>query len=357
MVGCRRGTYPAGVRHPFLVALALLPATASAHNLGVSLLELDARGTEVEASLAFHAAELPAAAALDRDGDGQLSPRELDAGAGAVAATSIERISIRSPAGACSRGPSAAGIDPQGGVRLEARFTCPGSAESGIDVELGFLAGLQPGHRVVGEARIGGATQAIAASASEPRLALRGESGGFLRFFLLGMEHIFTGFDHLLFLAGLLLVARSVGEVARLVTSFTVAHSLTLALAVTGVVELPGSIVEPAIAFSIVVVAVENLVRRDHRWRAWLTFGFGLIHGFGFAGLLRELGLGTGSLPITLGGFNLGVEAGQLAVVLAVAPLLLLSRKRPWYGRVAVPGFSAAIAFFGAYWLVERVLG
>lgn len=345
-----------GVSRLLAVAiLLLLPALASAHNRGVSLVEVDVRGAEVEVALAFHAEEL---GTFDADDDGALSAAEIDAASSRIVASSFRRVGVSVAGGACTPGEPSIRLDEQGGVRIAGLFECPADATRAIDLALGYLEALPPGHRVVGEARFGERLQQFTADAGQPAIALRGDAeGGFLHFFALGVEHIFTGFDHLLFLAGLLLVATKVGEVVRLVTSFTVAHSLTLAAAVLGLVDLPSGVVEPLIALSIVVVAVENLVRRSHRGRAWLTFLFGLVHGFGFAGLLRELGLGKGDVASTLAGFNLGVEAGQLAVVLAVAPLLLLSRKQPWYARTAVPGFSALIGFFGAYWLVQRVLG
>ena len=335
--------------------LLLFPALAAAHDRGVSLVEVDVRGAEVDLALAFHAEEL---GSFDADGDGALAAPEVEAAADRIAAASLRRVGLFVGAEACVRGAPAVAPDPLGGVRVTGTFRCPADATAGIDLALGYLEALPPGHRAVGEARFGDRVIAFTADAASRRIALHGEAGGgFFRFFALGIEHIFTGFDHLLFLAGLLIVAARVAEVARLVTTFTIAHSLTLAAAVLGLVDLPSRVVEPLIAASIVFVAVENLVRRDHRGREVLTFVFGLVHGFGFAGLLRELGMGRGSLAITLAGFNLGVEAGQLAVVLAVAPLLLLSRKQPWYARTAVPGFSAVIGFFGAYWLVQRLAG
>lgn len=337
----------------FLVLLA--PAWAAAHDRGVSLVELDVRGNLVDVAVSFHAEEL---GAFDRDGDGELNAAEVARARGRILSSSFENIGVGAAGGTCARGPASVALDPLGGVRVSGRFACEGSAEEAVDLALGYLDRLPPGHRVVGEARFGPRIQSFTMSASQPQITLEGGAeGGFGHFFVLGVEHIFTGFDHLLFLAGLLLVAASLGEVVRLVTAFTVAHSLTLGAAVFGWVELPSVVVEPLIAASIVVVAVENLVRRSPRGRVWLTFLFGLVHGFGFAGLLRELGLGDGNVVATIAGFNLGVEAGQLVVVLAVAPLLLLARRRPWYARTAVPGFSALIGFFGAYWLVERLVG
>jgi hydrogenase/urease accessory protein HupE len=176
----------------------------------------------------------------------------------------------------------------------------------------------------------------------------------FARSFFLGVEHILAGFDHLLFLAGLLVACRRARSMLVIVTTFTIAHSITLALAALDWVVLPASVVEPLIAASIVWVGVENLVRRETPpMRAPLCFAFGLMHGFGFAGALRELGLGQSGSPIVrpLLGFNLGVEAGQLLVVAVLLPALLLLRKKPQASRWVQTIASVCVVAAGGYWL------
>lgn len=181
--------------------------------------------------------------------------------------------------------------------------------------------------------------------------------GGFFR---LGLGHIWTGYDHLLFLFALLIVCRTFRSVLAIVSSFTIAHSLTLALATLNVVNLPPRLVEPAIAASIVFVALENLWRRGEpsRGRLALTFAFGLIHGFGFATVLRDLGVGAAgrNIAMPLFSFNLGVEAGQMAVAAIVLPLLWQLRKHEPFARRSVPVASTLIAVAGLYWLLERVV-
>lgn len=182
---------------------------------------------------------------------------------------------------------------------------------------------------------------------------------GFRAFFVLGIEHILTGYDHLLFLAGLLVACRQFRSMVAIITCFTLAHSITLALASLGVLSLPGHIVEPLIAASIVFIGIENLVRQGEPKGRWaLTFIFGLIHGFGFAGVLQEIGLGAAgtSIALPLFSFNLGVELGQLAVMALVLPLLLWWRQRPSYERVAQPAASWLVAGAGAYWFLQRTL-
>ena len=179
-----------------------------------------------------------------------------------------------------------------------------------------------------------------------------------LQFFVLGIHHILGGYDHLLFLGALLLVARGVRDVVTTLTAFTVAHSLTLGLAVTGVVNVPARIVEPLIAASIVYVGLENLLRQQPPPRWKLTFGFGLIHGFGFAGALRELGIGSSGLAVALplGSFNLGVEAGQIAVALVTLPLLWALRAQPALSTRLTSACSVLVVLAGGYWLIERML-
>jgi hydrogenase/urease accessory protein HupE len=182
---------------------------------------------------------------------------------------------------------------------------------------------------------------------------------GRISFFLLGVEHIATGYDHLLFLAALLLVSKNFREAAAVVTFFTIAHSITLSLAALDIVRLPGRIVEPAIAASILYVGIENLVGR-HRfaWRAAITFAFGLVHGLGFAGALREVGLGStpGGVAWPLLKFSVGLETCQLTIAAAVLGLLLQLRKHSKFERRWVPACSLLVAMIGAYWLITRIM-
>jgi hypothetical protein len=182
-----------------------------------------------------------------------------------------------------------------------------------------------------------------------------------------GVHHIFIGPDHILFLLGLLLLGGSLWRLAAIVTAFTVGHSITLSLAALGIVQLAPSLVEPAIALSIVVVGVDNLlVRRgaaevDSRVRTrdlrpWLAAAFGLIHGFGFAAVLLELGLPREALGWSLAAFNVGVEIGQLAIVIVIALLLRFAQRysRVLAERIVLFGSLAVIAA-GVYWFVERI--
>lgn len=173
------------------------------------------------------------------------------------------------------------------------------------------------------------------------------------RFFRLGMEHIFAGYDHLLFLLALIVASRF-RQVVAIVTAFTIGHTVTLILAATGTVSLPSRWVESGIALTIIYVAAENLWRGGSSGHRWLLAGFfGLVHGFGFAGILRQLGLPRDGLAGALLSFNIGVEVGQVLVVLALFPLLVLLDRSESAPRIKAI-LSMAILLFGVCWLFDR---
>ena len=186
------------------------------------------------------------------------------------------------------------------------------------------------------------------------------------RYIEAGITHIFLGYDHIAFLAAVVLWARRLWPVVKVVTAFTIAHSITLSLAALDIVRIPPAIIEPAIAASIVYVAAENFFSRDFekRWRD--TFGFGLIHGFGFASALQEFGLPRNTLVPALASFNLGVEIGQIAIVSLVVPALLVMDRLLANGREvealatrpapAVYGISVVIIGLGSYWFLVRTV-
>ena len=175
-------------------------------------------------------------------------------------------------------------------------------------------------------------------------------------FVWLGVEHILTGYDHLLFLFGLMLPGGGALALAKIITAFTVAHSVTLSLAVLDVVVLPERLVEAVIALSIAAVAAENLFQRATVTRRWIvSFCFGLVHGFGFSAALREMGLPAQGLLLSLFGFNVGVELGQ-GLVVAVALPALLALRRAGYERRLVWGSSMVILLVGLVLFVERAL-
>jgi len=199
---------------------------------------------------------------------------------------------------------------------------------------------------------------AFSSDSRETRVEVRDAGGprGFLSFVRLGIEHILTGWDHLLFLLGLLLCGGGWLSLAKIITAFTLAHSVTLALAVLDIVTLPDRLVEAVIALSIAFVAAENIFMRPVVSRRWMvSFGFGLVHGFGFSSALREMGLPTKGLLLSLFGFNLGVEIGQGVVVAVALPVLMLLHRTSWE-RSVVKSSSLAILVAGLVLFVERAL-
>ena len=204
------------------------------------------------------------------------------------------------------------------------------------------------------------AQQWIVSGRSAPQTFYRGNAEGALSvlgtFIPAGMHHIWIGPDHLLFLLGLMLFGGSWRRLVLIVTAFTVGHSITLSLAATGLYSPPAWLIEPLIALTIVIVGADNLLRGEGRdLRPWLAGAFGLVHGFGFAFVLREFGLPASALGWSLLGFNLGVEAGQLAVVVPLALALgWLWRRHPARARQLATAGSVAVILAGGYWFIER---
>jgi hypothetical protein len=289
--------------------------------------------------------------------------RGLEAARPAIELGVWDAMPLSAEGGVCLRTATSAAAR-EGYVELEARFTCPPGA---LRQRFSLLAVLPPTYKVV----LGGVDEGEAgqrfADAAHPTLGLgsleagSGEGGapaasGLLGWVGLGLGHIFQGADHLAFLLGVLVVGGSWRRVLGVVTAFTLAHSLTLGATALGWLVLDdarGRWVEAAIAASIVWVAVENLAVREPRHRAALTFAFGLVHGLGFASVLRGYGLGD-SVARALLGFNLGVELGQALVVLALLPLVRLVRRRPALYQRTVRTLSGALLALGGYWLLER---
>lgn len=206
-------------------------------------------------------------------------------------------------------------------------------------------------------------TGLLAGGESSPPISISGGANqtaldAFVTYIPVGFDHILPkGLDHILFVLGLFFLSRRLRPLVWQVSAFTLAHTITLALGAAGWVQISPAIVEPLIAASIVYVAVENvLTNRLHRWRPMVIFGFGLLHGLGFASVLEEFGLPQGQFLAALLGFNVGVELGQLTVIgIAFLAVGLWFARKPWYrGRIAIPA-SIIIAMIGAFWFVERV--
>lgn len=366
---------------PWVVAALVLlgTATAEAHQVGLSRGTYRAQQAQLDAEMTFQNGELAAAVAgSDANRDGTLSEDELKAAQERVEATFVKRLEVRGDEAPCPGVLSAARLVEGDGVELKARFTCA-AAPRAWSVELRYLEQLSHGHRQLASLEAGGASaDAVAFAASRTLRLTPGASpatssaalGGrpiprpgsppapdLGALFLLGIEHILTGYDHLVFLLGLVLVGGRWRALVGVVTAFTLAHSITLALASLKLWSPGARLIEPAIALSVAYVGVENFFVKDAEGRWRITFPFGLIHGFGFAGALGEINLPRAQIPQALLLFNLGVEAGQLAAMLPILGLLALLRRSSWFSRHGVRVLSAVIVAAGLFWFVARLRG
>ena len=355
------------------VAVALAAHPAWAHKPSDAHLRLTADGAQLTGRLDVAVRDLDGALALDADGDGAITWAELTAAAPRITAYVAPRLAIAGDGAPCPLALGAPALtELSDGTYWAAPVTarCPRPARA-LAVRYGLLFEVDALHR--GLIHVAGQT-AIARDDRPLRLTLDDDAGP-AAFVREGVWHIWQGADHVLFLICLILPAvfqrRSqrwaaadslrdvVREVLEIVTAFTLAHSITLILAATGWVRLPSRVIETAIALSVVAAAVNNLARTiDARWA--VAFALGLLHGFGFSSVLVDLGLPSRQLVGALLGFNLGVELGQLAIVLIALPLAWLCARElgaDRYRTRVMPALSLGIAVIGGLWLVERALG
>ncbi|MCU0863707.1 MAG: HupE/UreJ family protein [Planctomycetes bacterium] len=352
------------LRGPAMSMLAWLLGSllAAPHDPGLSSLRVQpaAGGLQVHVALA-NADFRTAAPAVDRDGDGAIDAVELAAARDSIAALVRTGFVLQDGEQPRTGELVTCALAENHDVELVLQLPATIGATAAMHVEL--LAGMARGHRCY--AAVFGADGRLRTDALlEPRqrtLTLPpadAEASGFAQsgtFFVLGVEHILIGFDHLAFLLALLIAGTGWRRVVATITAFTVAHSITLLAAALGLVTLPGLLVEASIAGSIVVVAIANLWQRGraaHRWP--LAFGFGLVHGFGFAGVLAELEIGGPDMLLPLLTFNLGVETGQLAFAAVVVPLLAVATRHR-SGRTISTVLSVLTGLAGLGWLLQRL--
>ena len=338
------------------------------HDPGLSSLQVQRDGPQLLVHAAFANADFRSAVAIDLDGDGAIDAAELtDARTTLTALVADGFVLHTGTAEGAAPAPRPrlveARIADNADVELTYAFAAP-SGDAALRVD--FLRRLAHGHRcyaavlgsdltIAADALLApaNATLAVPAVGPTPVTSGFGQAGAFL---WLGVEHILLGFDHLAFLLALLVAGTAWRRVVATITAFTAAHSITLLAAALGVVHLPGLLIEATIAASIVVVALANLRARGraaHRWP--LAFGFGLMHGFGFAGVLADLDIGGPGMLLPLLTFNLGVELGQLAFAAVAVPLLIAGTRR--FGRSATTVVSLGVGLAGCWWLAERLLG
>ena len=361
-----------------VLALALAGlAPAQAHKPSDSYLALTVTEDKVSGQWDIALRDLDFAIGLDADGNGEITWGEVRAKHAEIAAYALARLAVRSDGAPCAIEPGAQQIDDHTDgayTVLPLTLRCAKTpAQLAIDYTL--FADLDPQHRGLLNLQALGLTRTAVLGPQAPTQTFELKSVSRWRQFIdyarEGVWHIWIGFDHILFLLSLLLPAVLVWRGARwqavqtfreafvgvfkIVTAFTVAHSITLSLATLGFVSLPSRWVESAIAASVVLAALNNVWPVFHGRRWMVAFAFGLIHGFGFASVLADLGLPREALALALVGFNLGVEGGQLAIVAVFLPLAFALRRSAFYRRAVMIGGSLLIAALAGIWLVERV--
>jgi len=363
------------------IVLALLgvlaPLAASAHKSSDAYLALEVDGAHVRGRWDIALRDLELAVGLDANADGRITWGELRARRAAVDAYALSRMHVSAAGEACSARIASHRVDrhTDGAYAvLELEIACPREAPLAVAYDLLFA--LDPQHRGLLRVTDSGEVAAAVLSPARPRFVQerRASRWRVLADYLReGVWHIWLGFDHVLFLLCLLLPAvvrrgaegwqpvvrarDAALEALRVVSAFTLSHSLTLGLAALGFVALPSRWVESAIAASIVLTALDNMCPFLPARRWTIAFGFGLVHGLGFASVLAELGLPPSARALALMAFNLGVELGQLAIVAAFLPLALIARRSALYPRLALAGGSLGISAIASAWLWERALG
>jgi hypothetical protein len=364
-----------------LVWALLLPLAAAAHKPSDSYLTLRADANKPEVAVRWDIAlrDLDYVLELDRDGNGLLTWGEVRTRADDITKYATGRLALSSGDKPCeweTASPMQLDKHSDGTYAVLSLTAKCESFDKGLQLKYSLLFDVDPSHRglvqwiapgvAASQALVFGTDNAQQPLALHPPSALQT-----LRQYLAdGMWHIWIGYDHILFLLSLLLPAvlvrvgndwepaaslkRSLVEVLKVVTAFTLAHSITLSLAALQVISLPSRIVESTIAASVVFAALNNLRGTIEKKRWVMAFVFGLIHGFGFASVLADLGLPQQALVLALVGFNLGVEVGQMAIVVVFVPIAFALRRTKFYRHGVLTFGSIAVAIVAGYWFIQR---
>jgi hydrogenase/urease accessory protein HupE len=327
--------------------------SVSGHDVSQSESRLEVHHHEIRVTFRLNLLEL---GYVDANGNGFISYDELDNSIGRVYTDIKQHYIIRGPALPTQITLERYGVVEDHVLDAEIVYEFPQEVRQ-LRVTSTLYQITRPGHQHLTSANLNGTIHEAVLNAANQTAVFSSDDAStvktFWSFFRLGVMHIFTGYDHLAFLVGLLIVTTSLGSLIKIITSFTVAHSITLALATFNLVVLPTRLTESIIALSIVYVALENLlgIRAIERYR--ITFLFGLAHGFGFSNVLREMELSRIHLGLSLFSFNFGVEIGQLAFVLVLFPLILYIATVSWR-RQFQKAVSLVVMCLATYWFVQR---
>lgn len=343
-----------------MINTGLLSTPAYAHTVGVSQGKYQLINSHkqvlIQTELFFARPELSTFLNLETT----LTEAELSKQHDILQKSIIDALHINTETKRCNGKLKNAALVEADGIRLNADFLCYKNTKQ-VSVELHFLANLSRGHRHVitstvdneesthNVAYLGKSVFKIESNTDTPQHNNHNES-----FFAFGLEHILTGYDHLLFLFALILMPISLKQVLLSITAFTLAHSITLGISVLGFLVPNSGIIEPLIALSIAYVGIENFIIKNYNKRWILTFLFGLIHGFGFAGALHDISLSTDQLPWVLLNFNLGVETGQVLVILMAFPILAWLKKNLWFNSSGIAVLNISLIVIGSYWFIDR---
>jgi len=368
----------------FIGGLICLLATAAAfaHDPSRSLLTLAVDGAALHGRLDVSLRDLEDAVGLDTNGDAAITWGEVVARSRDIERYASSRLSVQADGAVCRLEPTQRSVDQHGGASfavIDLEGACAGAPRA-VRVTYGLLFDVDPAHRALLEIRSGSASTTAVLSAERPAfdadVATLSPWSSFVRFVTEGIWHIWHGYDHLAFVTLLVLpivlgatrrgarertsVRAAITSIAGVITAFTAAHSLTLALGTFGVINVPSRAVESAIALSVLVAALmnvlPNVLPNVPKLGAKLAFGFGLVHGLGFASALGDLGTSGAGVAVSLAGFNVGVELGQIAVVATALPFLFAVRSHG-FGRTAVNyACSAACGALAVVWLAQRLV-
>jgi hypothetical protein len=336
---------------------------SEAHTIGISRGDYRISApTAIHAEMTFARPEIAAAIpVLDVNRDGSVSPAEINAAGPMIAEVISSKLEVHRQDVPCERTFEEAFLTEEDGLAIRARYSCDAPITTApISIRLNFLNTLSLGHRhIAAVTSPDGTLERIVVHEARPEIQISRTpslAGVAWPLFGLGIEHILTGYDHVLFLFGLILVGGRLRALLIAVTAFTIAHSITLGVAALGVWAPSSRLVEPAIALSIAYVGIENWFFPDAGRRWLITFPFGLIHGFGFAGALTGISLPSVQIPVALASFNSGVEVGQIIVLAAILPAVLWLGRQRWFDGIGRQAANAAVVAAGLAWFADRVV-